>query len=289
MFNSSPAILFAIVIVIPLWITFIIYLNKFTNAFNQYAAGDWSIKLDEHPVLLSDIYANLHTLGTTMQITVEKSIRDERTKGELITNVSHDIKTPLTSIINEERKEYLEVLSRNSARMKKLLEDLIEASKASTGNIELNMAPCNLNTLISQSVAEHDSNATLKNLKLIYNTKCESASIYVDGAKLFRVFDNLLSNACKYSLTGSRIFVNSTLTEDNMVVITFKNTSEQEITISPEELTERFVRGDMSRNSDGSGLGLAIAKSLTELMAGTFEISIDGDQFNAFLTFPLYK
>ena len=301
MFNSSPAILFAIVIVIPLWITFIIYLNKFTNAFNQYAAGDWSIKLDEHPVLLSDIYANLHTLGTTMQITVEKSIRDERTKGELITNVSHDIKTPLTSIINytdllknedlsdEERKEYLEVLSRNSARMKKLLEDLIEASKASTGNIELNMAPCNLNTLISQSVAEHDSNATLKNLKLIYNTKCESASIYVDGAKLFRVFDNLLSNACKYSLTGSRIFVNSTLTEDNMVVITFKNTSEQEITISPEELTERFVRGDMSRNSDGSGLGLAIAKSLTELMAGTFEISIDGDQFNAVLTFPLYK
>lgn len=301
MINSSPAILFAIAIVIIFWITFVIYLNKFTNAFNQYAAGDWSIKLDERPVLLSDIYANLHTFGTTMQITVEKSIRDERTKGELITNVSHDIKTPLTSIINytdllknenlsdEERKEYLEVLSRNSARMKKLLEDLIEASKASTGNIELNMAPCNLNTLISQSVAEHDSNAILRNLKIVYNTNCESSSIFVDGSKLFRVFDNLLNNACKYSLSGSRIFVNSTVTPNDMVIITFKNTSEQEITISPEELTERFVRGDISRNSEGSGLGLAIAKSLTELMNGTFEISIDGDQFNATLSFSLYK
>ena len=125
-------------------------------------------------------------------------------------------------------------------------------------------------------------------MKLVYNTTCESASIYVDGAKLFRVFDNLLSNACKYSLTGSRIYVNTTLTKDNMVVITFKNTSEQEITISPEELTERFVRGDMSRNSDGSGLGLAIAKSLTELMNGSFEITIDGDQFNATLSFSQY-
>ena len=298
---NSPAIFIALVLLFVLWIVFIVYLNKFTDAFIQYANGDWTIKLTKHPLLLTDLYANLHTLGTTMQITVAKSIRDERTKTELITNVSHDIKTPLTSIINytdllkqenltdERRNEYLEVLSRNSARMKKLLEDLIEASKASTGNIELNMTPCNVNTLVSQSVAEHNSNATFKNLKIIYKPQCESAIIKADGAKLFRVFDNLLSNACKYSLSGSRIYVTTNLTPENMIHISFKNTSEQEITISPEELTERFVRGDLSRNSDGSGLGLAIAKSLTELMDGTFTISIDADQFNATLSFSLYE
>lgn len=287
-----------IIAITTLWIIFIHKLSKLSRIIDSYAEGDWDDCLTGNPLIISDIYRNMNRISTSMQAAVAKSIRNERTKTELITNVSHDIKTPLTSIINytdllkreniteEERKKYLDTLSRNSARMKKLIEDLIEASKASTGNIELNMMNCNLKTLISQSIVEHTDNAVLNNLKIVCSDIKDDILIYVDGSKLYRVFDNILGNACKYSLAGSRIYVSAVTDADKKVNIIFKNTSEQEITISPDELTERFVRGDMSRHSEGSGLGLAISKNLTELMGGMLTIDIDGDQFKVMLKFP---
>ena len=295
-----PTIMIPFILAITaLWIIFIYKLSKLSKIIDSYAEGDWDDCLTGNPLIISDIYRNMNKISTSMQAAVAKSIRNERTKTELITNVSHDIKTPLTSIINytdllkrkditeEERTKYLETLSRNSARMKKLIEDLIEASKASTGNIELNMMNCNLKTLISQSIVEHSDNAVLNNLKIVCADIKDDLLIYVDGTKLYRVFDNILSNACKYSLSGSRIYVSAFLDANTEYInIIFKNISEQEITISPDELTERFVRGDMSRHSEGSGLGLAISKSLTELMRGTLKIDIDGDQFKVTLRFP---
>ena len=295
-----PAIMIPFILAITaLWIIFIHKLSKLSYIIDSYANGDWDDCLTGNPLIISDIYRNMNRISTSMQAAVAKSIRNERTKTELITNVSHDIKTPLTSIINytdllkrkditeEERAKYLDTLSRNSTRMKKLIEDLIEASKASTGNIELNMMNCNLKTLISQSVVEHSDNAVLNNLKIVCDNIKDDILIYVDGSKLYRVFDNILGNACKYSLAGSRIYVSVVKDIEDNVNIIFKNISEQEITISPDELTERFVRGDISRHSEGSGLGLAISKSLTELMKGTLKIDIDGDQFKVTLSFPM--
>lgn len=296
-FKIHPAfIICGIIILFMLWICFICKISKIADTIKNYTNGEWDSGIKGTPLIVDDIYDNLGLISTAMKTTVEKSIRDERTKAELITNVSHDIKTPLTSIINytdllsrqditqEQRTQYLETLSRNSAKMKKLIEDLIEASKASTGNIELHISNCNVRTLVSQSIAEHSHNAALRNLKIVCSESDDEAVISADGSKLYRVFDNLLVNACKYSLAGSRIYVNI-VSEDDIKII-FKNISEEEISISPEELTERFVRGDISRNSDGNGLGLAIAKNLTELMHGSFVIDIDGDQFKVTLTFP---
>ncbi len=294
-----PVIILPFIIAIfVLWIFFNHRLSKLSTIIDSYADGEWDDCLIGNPLIIGDIYRNMNKVSTSMQAAVAKSIRNERTKTELITNVSHDIKTPLTSIINytdllkrediteDERKQYLNTLSRNSARMKKLIEDLIEASKASTGNIELNMMNCNVKTLISQSIVEHSDNAVINNLKIVCADIKEDILIYVDGSKLYRVFDNILGNACKYSLAGSRIYVSAVVNANDKVNIIFKNTSEQEITISPDELTERFVRGDMSRHSEGSGLGLAISKNLTELMKGTLAIDIDGDQFKVTLSFP---
>ena len=285
-----------ILLLLFLWIKFIFNISLIGDTIKQYTQENWDSSIHGSPLIINTIYDDLNKIGSAMQATVAKSIRNERTKTELITNVSHDIKTPLTSIINytdllsreditdEQRTQYLEILSRNSARMKKLIEDLIEVSKATTGNIELHMMNCNIATLVSQAVAEHSDNAVLRNLKIICSVPSDEILIYTDGIRLYRVFDNILVNACKYSLPGSRIYVKIISGED--VKIIFQNISQNEITISPEELTERFVRGDLSRHSEGSGLGLAIAKSLTELMGGTLVIEIDGDRFNVTLTFP---
>lgn len=287
-----------ILLILGLWIWFMIYIKDLDTTIDKYANGEWSVNDSHSPLIIENIYNNLNHIGDSMQTTLEQSIRDERTKTELITNVSHDIKTPLTSIINytdllgrdnltdEEKKQYLGVLTKSSARMKKLLEDLIEASKASTGNMELHMMDCNIRTLLSQSIAEYNDIALLRNLKIVPAKGEDDIIIHTDSSKLFRVFDNVLSNACKYSIPGSRIYtyINTT---GNYVSISFVNTSENEITISADELTERFVRGDLSRNTDGSGLGLAIAKSITELLGGSLHITIDGDQFKLTLSFSL--
>lgn len=296
-FYTNPLFtIIPILLVLGFWIWFMIMLKDLENTIAKYSKGEWFVSMQHSPLIIENINYNLINIGTAMQNTIEKSIRDERTKTELITNVSHDIKTPLTTIISytdllgrdsltaEERTQYLETLTRSSARMKKLLEDLIEASKASTGNMELNIMPCNIRTLLAQSVAEYTDLAILNKLKIVPDKGEDEIIIQTDSAKLFRVFDNVLSNACKYSIHGSRIFIYVT-NSNNCVQITFVNTSENEITISAEELTERFVRGDYSRNSEGSGLGLAIAKSITELLGGKLNITIDGDQFRLSLSF----
>ena len=291
--------LILLAIITPFWILHIRNIMKLSSFTDRYCNGDWSEYPTDEPLLLSSISGNFYQLSASMQATVEKSVRNERTKTELITNVSHDIKTPLTSIINytellknennsdEQKEEYLSVLSKNSARMKKLIEDLIEASKAATGNIELHPVECNIDTLLSQAIVEREPDAALRNLKFVFIKKHDPVLITIDGEKLYRVFDNLLSNAIKYSLSGSRIYVD--LTYDDVVNIEFKNITEDQITISPEELTERFVKGDISRHSDGSGLGLAICKNLVELMGGKLKIDIDGDQFMVTLNFPLLQ
>ncbi len=227
-------------------------------------------------------------------------MKSERMKTELITNVSHDIKTPLTSIINyvdllkkeempsETSVQYLEVIDRQSARLKKLIVDLIEASKASSGNVEIEPVPTDVNELLVQTTAEYESRCQEKNLEMVLNLLPETAHILVDGRHIWRVLDNILGNAYKYSLENTRIYIDVTR-RDGQICISFKNVSATPLNISADELLERFVRGDSSRNTEGSGLGLSIAKSLTELQGGEFKLEIDGDLFKCEVTFPEIK
>jgi signal transduction histidine kinase len=218
-------------------------------------------------------------------------------KTELITNVSHDIKTPLTSIVNyvdllkkqemptDEAREYLEVLDRQSAKLKKLTEDLVEAAKATTGTTTVNFQRTDVNVLLTQSAGEYQEKLQSKALQLMLTPAPGNPAISADGRLLWRVFENLLSNIYKYALPGTRVYLTCT-EETDKVSITFRNISETPLNITADELMERFVRGDTSRHTEGSGLGLSIAKSLTQLQYGTFDIAIDGDLFKAILTFP---
>ena len=234
---------------------------------------------------------NLNSLNNGISLAVEKQMKSERLKTELITNVSHDIKTPLTSIINyvdllqkehtpEEEKEYIDVLSRQSGRLKKLIDDLIEASKASTGNINTEMKPIMASEVIYQSAAEYDERLKKAQLDLIISVPEEEKEVTADGRLLWRVMDNLLSNACKYAQSGTRVYIDLKQNSKE-TVISVKNISKNRLNIDASELMERFVRGDSSRNTQGSGLGLNIAKSLIEIQNGSFDISIDGDLFKA--------
>lgn len=240
---------------------------------------------------------NLNNLRGGIQHAVEEQMKSERMKTELITNVSHDIKTPLTSIVSyvdllkkepmptDQAKEYLDVLDRQAARLKKLIEDLVEASKASTGSLTVNFQPTDVNVLLSQSAGEYQEKLAARDLTLVLTPAEEAPMISADGQLLWRVFENLLSNALKYAMPGTRVYL-SCETTDQAVVIAFRNISASPLNISAEELMDRFVRGDASRNTEGSGLGLAIARDLTQLQRGTFTLTIDGDLFKATLTFP---
>ena len=223
-------------------------------------------------------------------------MKSERLKTELITNVSHDIKTPLTSIVNyvdllgkeelpEKAAEYLAVLDRQSRRLKKLTEDLVEASKASTGNITVHLQPIVVNEIVRQAMGDYDQRLAAGKLEVIVTAPGEDLAAMADGRLLWRVLDNLLSNVCKYALSGSRVYLDLERAGDR-VRLTVKNISRDPLNISAEELMERFVRGDASRHTEGSGLGLSIARSLMELMGGTFSIAVDGDLFKAELTLP---
>lgn len=240
---------------------------------------------------------NLNNLRGGIQHAVEEQMKSERMKTELITNVSHDIKTPLTSIVSyvdllkkepmptDQAKEYLDVLDRQAARLKKLIEDLVEASKASTGSLTVNFQPTDVNVLLSQSAGEYQEKLAARDLSLVLTTAEEAPMISADGQLLWRVFENLLSNAQKYAMPGTRVYLSCQATEAE-VAVTFRNISATPLNISAEELMDRFVRGDASRNTEGSGLGLAIARDLTQLQRGTFALTIDGDLFKATLTFP---
>lgn len=250
---------------------------------------------------------NLNSVGQGIAKAVAERIKSEHLKTELISNVSHDLKTPLTSIINyadlicEETKtpgeasperdariqEYSEVLLRQSRRLKKLLEDLLEASKATTGNLEVNLVPCEVGVLLSQTVGEYQQRMEEKELQLIARQPEQPVNIVADVRHLWRVFDNLLNNICKYAQEHSRVYLNVEA-EEGYAVIIFRNMSKYPLDISAEELEERFVRGDKSRHMEGNGLGLSIAKSLMELQNGKMEIVIDGDLFKVILRFPEY-
>lgn len=247
----------------------------------------------------------VNSIGNGIRQAVETSVRDERMKADLITNVSHDIKTPLTSIINyvdlikrepvenEKIRSYLEVLDNKSQRLKQLTEDLVEVSRISSGNIVLQCEKLDLRELMNQTIGEFSEKLEEKGLKLILNLEDKPFFIYADSRRIWRVMENLFNNAYKYALKGTRVYVDlKELTEENgpgKVWLTIKNISEQPLRVGVEELTERFIRGDVSRTTEGSGLGLSIAKNLTELQKGKFEIISDGDLFKVVITFPIVQ
>ncbi len=237
---------------------------------------------------------HLNAIGDGMNRAVEQRMRSERLKTELITNVSHDIKTPLTSIINyvdllkkEEPEgaaaEYLDILDRQSQRLRKLTEDLVEASKASTGNIQVELQPIGVGEIIDQALGDYDQRLGDSGLQVLVTAPQEGVAAMADGKLLWRVLDNLLGNVCKYALPQSRVYVDLAAA-GGLVRLTIKNISREMLNISADELMERFVRGDASRHTEGSGLGLNIAKSLMELMGGSLALSVDGDLFRVDLT-----
>ena len=240
---------------------------------------------------------NLQSIQLGIQKAVDEQTRAERMKTELITNVSHDIKTPLTSIVNyvdllekedirpEKAKEYVDVLNRQSARLKKLTEDLVEASKASSGSLPVHLALTDVNVLLSQLAGDYLEKLEAAQLEPIFKPAPSQPAVQADGQLLSRVLGNLFSNICKYAMPGTRVYFESAA-DEKTVSITFKNISKYELNIPAEELMARFVRGDRSRHTEGSGLGLSIAQSLTELQGGTFRLEIDGDLFKAVVTFP---
>ena len=239
---------------------------------------------------------SLNNINKGLATAVNEKMKSERFKTELITNVSHDIKTPLTSIINyvdlikkesienENVKEYIGVLDRQSTRLKKLVEDLVEASKASSGSLAVNLLPCDIKVLLSQTLGEFEDRLSSKNLSAVINSPKNNVIIMADGRHLWRIFDNLMGNICKYALENTRVYIDIENSAEQAKIV-FRNISKNQLNISAEELMERFVRGDSSRNTEGSGLGLSIAKSLAELQKGTLDVSVDGDLFKVTLTF----
>jgi signal transduction histidine kinase len=279
-----------------------ICLKRLKNGGKAISSGDLNYKIDTDRMIgdFKEHGDNLSSISSAMNHAVNERLKSERMKTELITNVSHDIKTPLTSIIsysdliikeecdNPKVTEYAAVLLRQSERLKKLIEDLVEASKASTGNLEVVLSPCEVGVLLTQVVGEYEQRLTNASLHLVVHCPQEPVTIYADGRRLWRVFDNLLNNICKYAQGGTRVYL--TLEEkDNRAVISFKNTSSYQLEFPAEELMERFVRGDKSRGSEGNGLGLSIAKSLTELQDGSLDVSVDGDLFKVVLSFPVRR
>lgn len=266
----------------------------------KLARGDFSSPIDTK-YLIGDFKRygqELNDVQSGLEQAVQEQMKAEHLKTELITNVSHDIKTPLTSIVNyvdllkkedipsPNAREYIAVLDRQSHRLKKLTEDLVEASKASSGVLNVDLQPTDVNVLFSQIEGEYQERLAACQLTLVTQPPAPGTVIRADSRLLSRVMDNLVSNICKYALPSTRVYVVSTLSRE-AVTISFKNVSRDELNISPDELMDRFVRGDASRHTEGSGLGLSIARSLVQLQGGRFDLAIDADLFRADITFPL--
>ena len=266
----------------------------------KLARGDFSSPIDTRYLLwdFKRYGQELNDVQGGLEQAVQEQMKAEHLKTELITNVSHDIKTPLTSIVNyvdllkkedmpsPAAREYIAVLDRQSHRLKKLTEDLVEASKASSGALNVELQPTDVNVLLSQIEGEYQERLAACHLTLVTQPPAPGTMIQADSRLLSRVMDNLVSNVCKYALENTRVYVTAAV-RDGQAVISFKNVSRDELNISPDELMERFVRGDASRHSEGSGLGLSIARSLVQLQGGTFALSIDADLFRADIVFPL--
>ena len=267
-------------------------LQKINEALRNIYEGNPNVKLNEEELegTLKIMAKYINDIAGGFTNAIEQSLKSERLKTELITNVSHDIKTPLTSIINyvdllkkedinnAQIEQYIAVLDKKSQKLKKLIEDLVEASKVSSGNVKLNMEVINLKELLNQTIGEFEDKLEKKNLKIEMDLPSENVLIKADNRYLYRVIENVFSNISKYALEGSRVYIKLEKQKEE-VYLEFKNISKDKLNISAEELMQRFVRGDKSRYTEGSGLGLSIAKSLTELQGGKFKIDIDGDLF----------
>ena len=266
--------------------------QKINEALRNIYEGNPNVKLNEEELegTLKIMAKYINDIAGGFTNAIEQSLKSERLKTELITNVSHDIKTPLTSIINyvdllkkedinnAQIEQYIAVLDKKSQRLKKLIEDLVEASKVSSGNVKLNMEVINLKELLNQTIGEFEDKLDKKNLKIEMDLPNENVLIKADNRYLYRVIENVFSNISKYALEGSRVYIKLEKQKEE-VYLEFKNISKDKLNISAEELMQRFVRGDKSRYTEGSGLGLSIAESLTELQGGKFKIDIDGDLF----------
>lgn len=286
----------------------LISMKKLITATTEIADGDMDCRVDTTKLYgpLKEQGEALNSIGDGMTKAVNDRLKSEHFKTELITNVSHDIKTPLTSIINyvdlmqkeqidnEKVNEYLDVLSRQSARLKKLIDDLMEASKASTGNLPVNPERCELGVLLTQTAGEYKEKLEAAGLELVIDKPDEDIVIMADRQHLWRVFDNLMNNICKYSLPGTRVYLDLARSSNikngkinGKAIVTFRNISKQRLSVGAEELVERGIRGDSSRNTEGSGLGLSIANSLTLLQGGEMELTVDGDLFKVILKFDI--
>ena len=299
---SGPVLIFGILlhlVLIPVICLFVLQLKRLQIAAEQLASGNLSYQVDTYNLVgsLRHHGEHLNSIRQGMAQAVNEQLKSERFKTELITNVSHDIKTPLTSIINyvdllkaqpfenDTAREYIQVIDRQAARLKKLTEDLVAASKAATGAMPVRIEPVDLTELLAQTQEAYVDRLEEAGLELVCRLPEQPLTLATDGQLLWRILDNLFQNICKYSLPDTRVYVDVGCDQEQCRM-TLRNISREALNISQEELFERFVQGDPSRASDGSGLGLAIARSLAELLGGKLELAIDGDLFKAILILP---
>lgn len=272
--------------------------DKINKALKEIYEGNPNVYLEKEELtgVLKQMAEYINDIAGGFTNAIEQSLKSERLKTELITNVSHDIKTPLTSIINyvdllkqeniedEKIKQYIDILNQKSLRLKKLIEDLVEASKVSSGNVKLNIEVIDLKELLAQTLGEFEDRFETKKLKIDIEMPNEEVKIKADNRYMYRVIENLFSNITKYSIDNSRVYISLTKQNDR-IKLEIKNISKDKLNITPDELMQRFVRGDKSRYTEGSGLGLSIAKSLTEMQGGKFDINIDGDLFKVIIEY----
>ena len=287
-------------VLVPVVLYVALTLRKLQAGGRALANGDLGYRVNTDKMIgdFKEHGANLNSISRGIAIAVEDRLKSERMKTELITNVSHDIKTPVTSILNyaaliqkeagdsDAVREYSEVLVRQSEKLKKLVEDLIEASKAATGNLDVALSPCDASLFLNQASGEYEKKLRDAGLTLVVRQPEDEIMILADGRRMWRIFDNLMNNICKYAMPGTRAYL-TLEKEGDQAVITFKNTSREPLDLTEDQLLERFARGDASRNTEGNGLGLSIAKSITELQNGSMRIFTDGDLFKAQLFFPI--
>ena len=269
--------------------------EKMCKAIEILTEKNFEEVANEHFGVFEPMKEELQKLHEDVRNAIETEIKSERMKAELITNVSHDLKTPLTAITTyvellkkediteEERTSYIETLEKKSARMKVLIEDLFDLSKANSNDVTLDITNVDIVNLMKQVVVEHNEKYKNMGLQLIWNIPEEKIEVPLDNQKTYRVFENLFLNIEKYAMQNSRVYVDISAGEDIEIII--RNMSAEPLHISGEQLTERFVRGDESRNTEGSGLGLAIAKSFVEVQKGTFEVTVEGDLFKTRISF----